>query len=57
MDLVFLLAACANSLADSFPYNYVMFVLTNLIEPRMGKRILNHLIWNNCPEFGYGLLE
>ena len=29
---------------------YVMFIITNLIEPRMGKLILNHLIENSCPE-------
>ena len=28
-----------------------MPAITNLIEPRVGKRILNHLIGNNCPEF------
>ena len=27
-----------------------------LPELRMGKLILNHLIWNNCPEFCNGLL-
>ena len=31
-------------------------MITNLIEPRMGKVILNHLIENNCPEFHSGLL-
>ena len=31
---------------------------TNLIEPRIGKLILNHLIGNNCPEFlNDGLLD
>ena len=34
-----------------------MFMITNLIEPRMGKLILNNLIGNNCPEFYNGLLE
>ena len=31
-------------------------MITNLIEARMGKLILNHLIGNNCPVFGNGLL-
>ena len=34
-----------------------MFIITNLIEPRMGKLILNHLTGNNCPEFHNGLLD
>ena len=29
---------------------YVMFIITNLIEPPMGKLTLNHLIENSCPE-------
>ena len=33
-----------------------MFMITNLIEPRMGKLMLNHLIGKNCPEFLNGLL-
>ena len=49
--LVFLLAACASSLVDRFSYKYVMFIITNLIEPRMGKLMVNHLIGNGCPEF------
>ena len=38
MNLVFLLAVCANSLVDSFPFKYM----------RIGKLILNHLIGNTC---------
>ena len=34
-----------------------VFMITNLIEPRMWKLILNHLIGNNCPEFRNGLLD
>ena len=34
-----------------------MFMITNLIEPRMRKVTLNHLIGNNCPEFRNGLLN
>ena len=30
-------------------------MITNLIEPRMGK--LNHLFENNCPEFRNGFLD
>ena len=41
----------------SFPYKYVMLVITNVIELRMGKLILNHLIGNNYPEFRSGLLD
>ena len=33
-----------------------MFMIINLIEPRMGKLILNHLIENNSPEFRNGFL-
>ena len=36
-----LLAACANNLVDSLAYKYVMFTITNLIEPRMRNLILN----------------
>ena len=61
MNLVFLLAACVNSLVDSFPWLsiqvYVIFMITNLIEPGMGKPIVHHLIGNNCPEFRDGLLD
>ena len=32
-------------------------MITNLIEPCMGKMILNHLTGNNCPEFLNGLLR
>ena len=31
-------------------------MITNLIQPRMGKLMLNHLIGNTCPEFCNGLL-
>ena len=34
-----------------------MFLMTNLIEPRMEKLIINHLIGNNCPEFRHGFLD
>ena len=34
-----------------------MFMITNLIELRMGKLMLNHLIVNNCPELRDGLLD
>ena len=34
-----------------------MFMITNMIEPCMGKLILNHLIGNNSFEFGNGLLD
>ena len=34
-----------------------MFMITNLIEPRMGKLILNHLIGNNRPEFRNGFMD
>ena len=34
-----------------------MFMITNLIELRREKLILNHLIGNNCPEFPNGLLD
>ena len=34
----------------------VMFMVTNLIEPRMGKLISNNLIGNKCPGFRDGLL-
>ena len=58
MKLVFLLAARANRLLDSFPFHfYVMFMINNLIESSMGKMILHRLIGNNCPEFRNGLLD
>ena len=57
MNLTFLVALCTNSWVDSFPFKYVMFMIYNLIEPRMRKLILNHLIGNNCPEFHNGLLD
>ena len=44
MNLVFLLAACTDSLVDSFPYKYMLCLSTISIEPSMGKLILNHLI-------------
>ena len=34
-----------------------MFTITNLIEPRMRKLTLNHLIGNNCPKFRNGTLS
>ena len=30
---------------------YVIFMITTLVEPRMRKLILNHMIGNTCPEF------
>ena len=57
MSIVFSLAAFSNNLVGSFPYKYVMLVITNVIELRMGKLILNHLIGNNYPEFRNGLLD
>lgn len=51
--IFFFLAACANSLEDRFPY---MFTIKSLIERRIRKLILNHLIKNCCPEFRNGLL-
>ena len=51
MTLVFLLAASSNSLVDSFLYKYMSCLSLLLIESRMGKLILNHLIGNNYPEF------
>ena len=32
-------------------------MITNWIEPHMGKMILNHLVGNNCPLFHNGLPE
>ena len=32
-------------------------MITNLIELRMGKLILNHLLGNTCPEFCSGVLD
>ena len=48
-----------NLLVDSFPYKYMLclFMITNLIELRIGKLILNHFIKNNCPEFPNGILD
>ena len=57
MNLVFLSAARANSLVDSFPFKHVMFMITNLIKSRLEKLVLNHLIGNNCPMFRNGLLD
>ena len=56
MNLVSSLAACANSLVDSIQL-YVMFMITNLIVPRMGKLILNNLIGNSNQEFRNGFLD
>ena len=36
---------------------YVMLMITNSIEPRMGKLILDQLIVTNCSEFHNGLLD
>ena len=49
MNLVFLSAACTNSLfSGQLPIQvYVEFMIANLIEPRMRKLKLNHLIGNN----------
>ena len=54
---LFLLAAGNNSLVDSFPYKYAMLMITKLIELCIGKLILNHLVGNDCREFGNGLLD
>ena len=50
-NLVFLIAACTNSLVDNFPYNY-MSCFWSLIW-----LILNSLIRNNCSEFRSRLLD
>ena len=42
MKIVFLIAAGAKSLVDKFPYN--IFMIFNLIQSRVGKLMLNHLI-------------
>ena len=55
MGIVYLLAACTNSVVDHFLFN-VMFMINNLIEPCLGKVLLNHLIGNSCPKFRNGLL-
>ena len=34
-----------------------MFVITNLVETRFGKLILNHFIGINCPEFRRGVAD
>ena len=34
-----------------------MFMTPNLIEMRLGKLIINHLIGNNCPEIRNRLLD
>lgn len=36
---------------------YVMFIITNLIEPRIGKLILNYLTGKNRSELCNGLLD
>ena len=36
---------------------YVTFTIINVMEPRMGKLILNHLIETNCPEFSNRLMD
>ena len=55
MKLVFLLAAYASGYLSVRVY--VMFMITNLIELRVEKLILNHLNGNNCSEFRNGLLD
>ena len=62
MNLVFLSAASTIKLVGSFRLVnslevYVMFMITNLIKPHMGKPIRNHLFGNNYPEFHNGLLD
>ena len=32
---------------DSFPYKHIMFMIINLIEPRIGNLILNNFFWTN----------
>ena len=56
MKLVFLLAACTNSLVDNFPYEE-MLMANNLIELGIWKLILNQLIVRNCVEFCNVFLE
>ena len=58
MNLVFLSAACTNSFfSGQLPIQvYVEFIIANLIEPRMRKLILNHLI-GNTNGFCNGLLN
>ena len=56
INLEFLLAACPNSLVDSFQV-YVMFMITNLIGSHIGKLVLNYLIDNYCPEFHNRLFD
>ena len=53
MNLVSLLTTSAKWI-DSIQV-YVMIMIINLIEPRIGKVILNHLTGNNCLEFCNGL--
>ena len=36
---------------------HVMLMITNLIEPRKGKLMLNHLTGKNCPEVCIVLLD
>ena len=48
--------ATAQFLFQVFHSKKVMFMISNLIEPRLGKLIL-HLIGNNCPEFRIGPLD
>ena len=56
VNSVFLLAACVNSLVDSFPEKHISS-LWSLIWTTYGKVIFNHLIGNNCQGFRNGLLD
>lgn len=47
MKIVFSIAARAKSLVDKFAYN--IFMIFNLIQSRMSKLILNHLIGKSKP--------
>ena len=49
-SLIFLWAA--NISVDS-----QCLLITNLMEPWMGQRILNHFVRNNCPQFRNGLQD
>ena len=56
MNLVFLLTPSDNIVVDSIQLKhtiqvYVMLMITNLIKLRMGKLILNDVVWKICPEF------
>ena len=55
MNLVFLLATCANSFVNNFPDRYVSclwsLIWSNCVWGSLGKLMLNHWIENDCPEF------